>query len=220
MERTIHGQGKVSFDEAGKPIRMTGTVQDITERRQAEDQLSEQRKSMRVILENAPVGIWRLGVDKRIKFINSTFCNAIGVEERRFLEAEHYAKLLPEDVGRNCMASDEACFDTGARVRSIEEILCVDGKLHTFEIIKAPIFDDQRSMQGLVGLATDITNRKQTEEKIKENLDKMQKFHRLAVGRELKMIELKNEINELLADLGREDKYDIPDAGSEQEEMA
>jgi len=140
------------------------------ERMRSEEQLSEQSKSMRAILESAPIGIWRLGADKRIKFINSTFCDAVGVEERRFLEAEHYSNLLPEDVSRNCMASDKVCLETREQDSRIEEIPCVDGKLHTFEIIKTPIFDDQGSMQGLVGLAIDITERNEAQRRIQEKV--------------------------------------------------
>jgi len=133
------------------------------ERKLAEEQLIEQRKSMQIILDNAPVGIWRLSEDKRIKFINPTFCNAVGVEERRFLDTEHYSKLLSEDVSKSCMASDTVCFETRAQTFDIEDIPCVDGKVHSFEIIKTPILDEEGVMQGLVGMANDITKRKAAE---------------------------------------------------------
>ncbi len=184
-------------------------IQDISERKQAEEQLDEQRRSLQAILETAPVGIWRLGVDERMTFINATFCNAVGVEERRFLEAKHYSELLPEDISRGCMASDNTCFDSRAQVSSIEEIPCVDGKLHSFEIIKAPIINDQGEMLGLVGLATDVTERKESEEALQQQMQKLQRFNTMSVGRELRMIELKKEMNALLAELGREPKYVI-----------
>jgi len=38
-QRVVHEQGEVTFDESGKPVRMRGTVQDITERRKMEEQL-------------------------------------------------------------------------------------------------------------------------------------------------------------------------------------
>jgi PAS domain S-box-containing protein len=43
----------------------------------------------------------------------------------------------------------------------------------------------------------DITKRKQAEEKLKNNIEELEKWQRLTVGREEKMIELKNEIKEL-----------------------
>ncbi len=55
----------------------------------------------------------------------------------------------------------------------------------------------------------DITERKAAEAEIKEKADELVKFNRLAVGRELKMIELKKEINALLEESGKEPEYKI-----------
>ena len=43
-ERIVQAQGEVTFDDTGKPIRMAGTVQDITEVKQTEAQLQQAQK--------------------------------------------------------------------------------------------------------------------------------------------------------------------------------
>jgi len=164
LEKPIHP------NELKHAIERELSLRSLHAEKKFQDQLNEQRRSMQAILDNAPVGIWQLGVDQRIKFINATFCNAVGVDERQLLATEHYSDLLPEDVSCNCRASDKACFDSRAQVSSIEIIPCVDGQLHSFEIIKAPIFDDQNVMQGLVALATDVTERKQAEVRLQQSL--------------------------------------------------
>jgi PAS domain S-box-containing protein len=55
----------------------------------------------------------------------------------------------------------------------------------------------------------DITGRKQAEEILKKKMDELQRFQSLTVGRELVMIELKKEVNELLKISGRKEKYRI-----------
>jgi len=56
-------------------------------------------------------------------------------------------------------------------------------------------------------LVRDITERKRAEKELQERTDKLQRFHSLTVGRELKMVNLKKEINSLLEQLGQPGKY-------------
>jgi GAF domain-containing protein len=51
--------------------------------------------------------------------------------------------------------------------------------------------------------------RKRTEEALAQQVEELESFHRLAVGRELRMIELKRQVNELSEQLGREAPYDL-----------
>ena len=61
----------------------------------------------------------------------------------------------------------------------------------------------------MIGTIQDITERKIIEDVLKAKMDDLIRFQKVTVGRELMMIELKKEINELLAKLGQEPKYKI-----------
>ena len=63
--------------------------------------------------------------------------------------------------------------------------------------------------EGILGWLLDITDRKIAEKEIKEKYEDLSRFRRMAIGREQKMIELKNEINELLKAAGNSEKYKI-----------
>jgi len=56
----------------------------------------------------------------------------------------------------------------------------------------------------------DITERKQAEEKLKSRNKELETWAEVTTGRELKMLELKKEINELLEESGKKPKYEIP----------
>ena len=60
-------------------------------------------------------------------------------------------------------------------------------------------------------LKEEISERKKTEEELQRNVEDLERFSKLAVGREERMIKLKKEINELLRGLGQPDKYKIVD---------
>jgi PAS domain-containing protein len=67
----------------------------------------------------------------------------------------------------------------------------------------------EKSLSKVLVTLVDITDRKQAEEGLKEQMDEINRFNRLMVGREEKMIELKKEINQLLEKTGKPKKYDI-----------
>ena len=77
-----------------------------------------------------------------------------------------------------------------------------------FETVKFPI-EYQKGQIGIGGFIRNITDRKLADQVLKDKMEEMSRFHRMVVGRELTMVELKKEINELLEKAGQEKKYKI-----------
>ncbi len=129
-------------------------------------ELDAQRLLFQAILENAPIGIWMLGIDGRIKFINDTFCDAVGVTEQQFIACGHYVEVLLPSIAENCIKSDRECYEQDEPHVSMEWLPFVDGRNHLLEITKVKLFDPERNLLGLIGLAVDITERKMAEARI------------------------------------------------------
>lgn len=64
-------------------------------------------------------------------------------------------------------------------------------------------------------LQAEIVERRRTEAQLGEHARELEQFNRLAVGRELRMIELKREVNELNRSLGLPPRYDVEELTSE-----
>ena len=73
----------------------------------------------------------------------------------------------------------------------------------------SPLFDKDGNVVGSFGMTTNIAERKQMEEELRKNVDELERFSKVAYGREEKMIQLKQEMNELLIQLGQDEKYKI-----------
>jgi len=72
-----------------------------------------------------------------------------------------------------------------------------------------PIKNENGEVINIIGIAHDITERKKNEREMEERAISLDKFGKIAIGRELRMIELKREINGLLKRLGEEPEYDV-----------
>lgn len=58
-----------------------------------------------------------------------------------------------------------------------------------------------------VELQKEISNRKRAEKELKKTMNQLERFNKIAVNRELRMVELKKEINKLLEKAGEPEKY-------------
>jgi diguanylate cyclase (GGDEF)-like protein/PAS domain S-box-containing protein len=134
--------------------------------KQAEEVLRESEAKLHAILDHAPVGIWLVGVDKRYRFINKTFCDAVGVAESRFLTTTHLPDLLGEAIAASYLKSDRECLEQDVPHLSYETLPFVDGKPHLLEITKVKLRDSAGEVSGAIGIAIDITQKKEAEELI------------------------------------------------------
>lgn len=84
-----------------------------------------------------------------------------------------------------------------------------DGGTRAVEVFSSPITHQGKTL--LYSIVQDITPRKQAEERLQHKMDELTRFQTLTIGRELKMVELKKEVNDLLAELGKPARYSLND---------
>ncbi|MEI7457627.1 MAG: diguanylate cyclase, partial [Nitrosomonadales bacterium] len=163
-----------SCDARGHVTGGIAIVESIEERKIAEEKLAlsnqkhdEERLLFQTILDNLPLGMWMLGVDGKIKFVNETFCHSLGIAAEDFFDAGHYSDLLPASIAENCRESDQACFSQALPHCSIEWLPFADGRAHLLEMTRVRLHDSGNNVTGLIGLAADITERQKTESELR-----------------------------------------------------
>ncbi|HTY13560.1 MAG TPA: PAS domain-containing protein [Candidatus Omnitrophota bacterium] len=109
--------------------------------------------------------------------------------------------VMPQPVGAKLAGAIEKVLAEKALV-TLEYALQIKGIGKYYEARLMPLLNDQ-----VMAIIRDISGRVQAETQIKEKIEELEDFHKVAVGRELKMIELENEVNALLKELGRSPKY-------------
>ncbi|MBI4842900.1 MAG: PAS domain S-box protein [Nitrospirae bacterium] len=175
-----------------------GIITDITERKKAEKLLGESEQRYREIVDNSLVGIYRTSIKGQILFVNDALA--------KMMEYESPEAMMRENV----MVMYKNPDDRAKLIRRINKEKRVD----RFEVNlltkngneKKAILSAVLDGEVLSGMIMDLTDRARLEESLKERLDELEKFYSMAIGRELKMAELKKEIAELKEELKRQGK--------------
>ncbi|WP_054851321.1 PAS domain S-box protein [Olleya sp. ITB9] len=79
----VHGVGEAIFDNAGNPIKMLGTIQDVTERKLSEITLQDKEQSLIIAQKIAKIGSFNLDLVNKIAITSINFNTIIGVEEEK-----------------------------------------------------------------------------------------------------------------------------------------
>jgi two-component system, chemotaxis family, CheB/CheR fusion protein len=127
--------------------------------------------------------------------------------------------LIPGDVGRPIsdlqrrVDYPELSADTERVVNNLvpieREVNGPEAGCYMVRILPYRTVDDR--IAGVVLTFVDITERKQNEAELHTRNEELERFNRAAVGRELRMLELKKEVNSLLTSRGGPERYRVSD---------
>lgn len=203
------------FDEAGEYAGSIAAVADITETRKASLQLHASEQAFRAVVENSPDVIVRYDREGRRIYVNPEF------ERVNLLTAEQVLGKKPVELSTELAPMAELfteklmlAMEFGA-VTKIDLSWVKDGRPVCWYVRVVPEFDAEGTVVSALTIWSDISERKQIEEEVRrlnEELEQrvrertaelertneeLHKLNRLFVGRELRMIELKEKIREL-----------------------
>jgi two-component system, cell cycle sensor histidine kinase and response regulator CckA len=175
--------GRVECDHAGQPVRMIGTVQDITDAKRAAEELRSSRQMLQLVLDNLPGGVfWK---DRQSRFLgcNRSAAAAFGDTPEGILGKTDAELLgLTPEQSSFFLEKDREVMDSGLpQIGILEPATFVDGTLHWLETTKIPLPDAVGNVIGVLGNWQDVTERKRLEEQF-HHAQKMDAIGRLAGG--------------------------------------
>ncbi len=191
-------------DGRGTPVGTIIEVQDITERKRAEEALRNSEARLSAILQNTKAVVYLMDNESRFIHINRQFEELFDLQVD-LIRGKSVYDVFPQEFAELFATNNRRVLAAGRALELEENAPQRDG-VHTYLSIKVPQLDAAGKATGIVGISTDITERKQAEAEREELLAREQKARAAAESAtrakdeflSLVTHELRNPLNSIL----------------------
>ena len=196
--------------------------QDITERKKAEEEIKNSQQRLAQIIDFLPDPTWVVDNEGKVVRWNKAIEKLLNVKSENMVGKGNYEHALPFygerrpvliDLVRNWQPEYEEKYlsvkKEGKNLisESYHEHLG-DGGIY-LSATAGLLYDAAGKITGAIETLRDSTEHKHMEADLRRNLEELERFNKLAIGREIMMIKLKEEINGLLCQLNQDKRYKI-----------
>ncbi|OGR39475.1 MAG: hypothetical protein A2051_02720, partial [Desulfovibrionales bacterium GWA2_65_9] len=137
------------------------STKDITELRAAEQARRAGENRLRMLVETASEGVWIVGADGLVSFVNARMCQLLGVPQEMILGRNPAEFGIPSTLNPVCPLPED-----GRRPPRDVQLTRPDGTQCWVIMNGTPLLADDGACIGAVGLFTDISERKQMEQEL------------------------------------------------------
>ncbi|MCB1826205.1 MAG: PAS domain S-box protein [Candidatus Competibacteraceae bacterium] len=177
QERWVHGLGELEFDENGVPIKMIGTIQDITQSKWADQALEESEARYRLLFDSNPHPLWVFDL-KTLAFltVNDAAIAKYGYSRDEFLRMRVIDIRPSEEVPGflESLFNSKQDIDCTRVWRHLKK----DGTPIDVETISHTLLYQGRPAK--LVLANDITERRRMEEALRKSEERLRQAVRVS----------------------------------------
>lgn len=158
VEKHLHCLAELSYDPGMKPLRVTGTILDITEKRKIQELLAHEKDSLQIIMDNVPDAIYFKNSNGQYLRVNRAFANLVNYNHPEELIGKTDFDIYPEDKARESYEEDQTVISTGnALVDKQDIMLNQEGSKLWLQTTKVGIRDLTGTISQIVGISRDVT---------------------------------------------------------------
>jgi len=151
----------------GKVLYYEGTVEDITQRRQMEQELRNSESLYHSLVETMPQNVFRKDLQGRFTFANQQYCNHYHCRLEEILGKTDF-DFFPRELAEKYTRDDQQVMQTGRTCEITEEHQPLGQQKTIVRVVKTPLYDAGGKIIGLQGIFWDITEQQLAEERIRK----------------------------------------------------
>jgi PAS domain S-box-containing protein len=151
-----------------------------------ERQVDERTREISGILKYTPAVVYIKDKEGKYLMVNSRYEELFGVRNEE-IRGKSAHDIFPEELADQFQADDLQVFSE-RRASQVEEQVPLEDGARTYLSVKFPLYDEQDSVYGVCGIATDITELKKVQDQLKRlsaSIMEGQEKERAAIAREM-----------------------------------
>jgi PAS domain S-box-containing protein len=162
-------------DTQGKIVGLVGTTRNITDHKQIEETLAQERNLLRTLVDALPDYVYVKDTEGRFLLRNISGIERLGINSLDEIIGKTDFDFFPREVSEELYAEEQAIIQTGQPIVNQELLITEpDGSRRWLQYTKAPLRDNQGEVIGIVGVSHDINERKQAEQALRQAHDQLE----------------------------------------------
>ncbi len=163
---------EASLVEIGNRQMVQVILQDIHERKQAEQKIKESEKKYRTIIEDTKDGYFEVDLRGNFTFFNDAFCKLFEYPPEELM-GMNFKNCTTEEMSKKAFKAFNTVYKTGIEQKSFEyEVITKNGNIIYGETPIHLIYDAEGNKVGFSGFLRDVTEKKIAENKLRESEEK------------------------------------------------
>ena len=169
-QKIVHTIKTPIFDEDGNPHQLLCISEDISKRKEAEEELRKQQEFLRNVIDTDPNFIFVKDREDRFVLANQAMADLCGTSVENMV-GKQVSEFNPNKEEVNQYFIDNEAVMSSLQTRFIPEqrFTTPSGKIHYIQIIKKPLISDDGIADKVLCVATDITDRKRVEKELESS---------------------------------------------------
>ncbi len=131
---------------------------------------------LRTLVDNLPPRVFFKDRNSAFAFVNKTFASDLGLTPEELVGKNDF-DFFPPELATKYRADDQRIMARG-KPEKLEEVNQVGGERRIVEVIKSPVVRDDGEVIGLMGMFTDITERKEADERLRHFAGRLEQNNR------------------------------------------